>query len=154
MMKTLLLALFLLPAIANAQTFASAISGFLVYVNQIIPILIALILLAFFWSAANFIRTSGKGGEVEEAKKRLWWGVIALFVAISFWGVVQFLSSDIFGETPIFGPPAIHTDEINGLFPRNDTQNPECINGLDDDDDGLIDFLEDGGCEDANDTTE
>ena len=122
MKKTLFLALLFLPVATKAQTFGDVVSGFMGYINQIIPILIALILLAFFWSAANFIRISGKGGEMEEAKKRLWWGIIALFVAVSFWGIVQFFTSDFFNEDPDFIAPSIQADRVHELFPRNDTQ--------------------------------
>lgn len=127
----LFLSALLFPLLSSAQTLDGAVQGFLGYVNQVIPVLIGLILLALFWSAATFIRTSGKGGEVEEAKKRLLWGVIALFISVAFWGIVQFFTSDFFGETPGFGAPSVNPTEINELFPdappRNDTQVDDLI---------------------------
>lgn len=89
------------------------------YVNQAIPLIFGLILLAFFWNAAIFIRRTGEGKELEEAKNRLFWGVIALFVALAFWGIIQVFTSDLFNENPNFGAPQVDTDKIDDLFPKS-----------------------------------
>lgn len=92
------------------------------YLLQAIPIIVLLIFLFFVYGIADFIRKSGKGDDIAEAKKRIVWGVVALFVTFSFWGIVQLLTSDFFGEKPGFIAPQIDSDEVLRQFPRNDAQ--------------------------------
>ncbi|HEY4483119.1 MAG TPA: pilin [Candidatus Paceibacterota bacterium] len=67
-------------------------------VNMLIPILVALALAYFIWGIIKFIGTAG-GEAHEEGKKRMLWGIIALFVIVSIWGIVGYIG-DIFGIDP------------------------------------------------------
>ncbi len=58
-------------------------------INILIPIAFALALLFFFWGIARYIWSSGNGKE--EGKKFMLWGVIAIFVMTSIWGLVAFI---------------------------------------------------------------
>ncbi len=100
---------------ADIQGLVDLIIG---YIKQIIPIVVLLIVLYFFWGVANFIRTAGDGKEREKAKEKIFWGVVALFVTFSFWGIVQLLSSDLFGIKPDLISPQIDTKKIMETFPR------------------------------------
>lgn len=62
-------------------------------VNLIIPILFAVALLGFFYGLVMFIF----GGEMdkEKAKKTMIWGVVALFVMASVWGLVNWLGDAV-----------------------------------------------------------
>ena len=61
-------------------------------INPIIAILVGVALLAFFWGLAKFIfRVGGDEKAVEEGKRIMKWGLIALFVMVSFWGIVIFI---------------------------------------------------------------
>jgi hypothetical protein len=57
--------------------------------------LMGLAFVAFLLSIINFLwkRRSGDGDGLEQAKGMLGWSVIALFVMVSVWGLVKFISS-------------------------------------------------------------
>jgi hypothetical protein len=59
----------------------------------LIPLAFSLALLFFFWGMAKYIRKSGD--EKEEGRKIMVWGVIALFVMSSIWGLVFFIRNEI-----------------------------------------------------------
>ena len=61
-------------------------------INPIIVILVGVALLAFFWGLAKFIfRVGGDEKAVEEGKMIMKWGLIALFVMVSVWGIIIFI---------------------------------------------------------------
>ena len=61
----------------------------------LIPLVFSLALLFFFWGVAKYIWSAGDAKE--EGKKIMVWGVIALFVMSSIWGIIGFLKTDIGG---------------------------------------------------------
>jgi len=63
-------------------------------VKNLIPVAFGLAILFFFYGLATYIL--GKDQDKEVAKKRMLWGVIAIFVMASIWGIVTWLG-DIFG---------------------------------------------------------
>ena len=60
--------------------------------NTLIPIVFTLALLFFFWGVAKYIWGEGMGKE--EGKKIMIWGVVALFVMASVWGLVAFIQGE------------------------------------------------------------
>lgn len=62
-------------------------------VDIAIPIVFALALLFFFWGVANYILKSGQ--EKDEGKKIMVWGVVALFVMSSVWGLTKFIRTEL-----------------------------------------------------------
>ena len=61
-------------------------------IDPLIEISVGLALLAFFWGLAKFIfRVGGDEKAVEEGKRIMKWGLIALFVMVSVWGIVKFM---------------------------------------------------------------
>lgn len=73
-------------------------------VNVLIGIVVALAVLFFLWGLAKFVfHVGGDEGAREEGKKIMLWGVIGLFVMVSVWGLVGFLSDAFFGGTG-YGP--------------------------------------------------
>jgi hypothetical protein len=98
-MKKILFLTLLVPHLVSAQTnlgsLLYAIDG-LIYI--LIPIVFTLAVVYFFWGLADFIRKAG-GSEVEEGKRKMIWGIIALFVMASIWGIVFFISDIFFIQT-------------------------------------------------------
>jgi multisubunit Na+/H+ antiporter MnhB subunit len=91
MKKTVIFAsaLFLLPFIASAQALAPLVNiiqaaGYIV--NLLIPIVIAIALLVFFWGLVKYIRSSGKGHA--EGQKIMVAGLVSLFIMVSVWGII------------------------------------------------------------------
>jgi len=77
--------------------FAFAQSGVLNLLNQvqviisaIIPVLIGLALLAFMFGVLKYIF-----GKKEEGKTTMLWGIVALFVMTSVWGLVSIVRTTI-----------------------------------------------------------
>ena len=92
------IALYALPALAFANTpqlgyFATALTQIQGIISTLLPIVVALALLFFFWGLAKFILAAGDEAAKEEGKRIMIWGVVALFVMVSVWGLVYFLGN-------------------------------------------------------------
>jgi hypothetical protein len=62
----------------------------------LVPLAFALSLLYFFWGIAKYIRTdAGSEKAVEQGRNVIFWGLIGMFVAISIWGIVALLKSEL-----------------------------------------------------------
>jgi hypothetical protein len=92
-------ALLLTPAIALAQTLDSILSRIGGLINAATPIVVALALLYFFWGLATYILSAGNDEKKSEGRNIMIWGVIALFVMVSVWGLVAIIAQ-LFGITP------------------------------------------------------
>lgn len=90
--------------VSNLLTFFQSV------VDQAVPILIGLGLLAFFWFLVMFI---WKGGENPEVRKKslggMGWSIVAIFVMVSIWGIIIFIGTILGieqgGEMHGFIPP-------------------------------------------------
>jgi hypothetical protein len=75
---------------------------FIDLINTVIPVIASLALLSFIWGLAKFIgRVGGDEKAVSEGKSFMIWGIIALFVLVTLWGILGFLS-DQFGFAKVF----------------------------------------------------
>lgn len=83
-------------------------------VNSLISLVAALALLYFFWGLARFILRAGDEKAREEGKQIMMWGIIALFIMVSVWGIVRFFSEDL-------GFWGVGTPDLYSGFP-----NPPC----------------------------
>jgi len=70
----------------------SAIDSIGSLVAQLIPIVIAIGLLFFIWGLVQFIAASGDEAAKEEGKRKMVWGILALFVIVAVWGLVGILA--------------------------------------------------------------
>ncbi len=66
-------------------------------INPILGLLTGLAVLAFVWGIVKYIFYAGDEKQKISAKNTMVYGVVGLFVLFSFWGIVQFISSEIFG---------------------------------------------------------
>ncbi len=68
----------------------------------------ALALLFFFWGLALFILKAGSEEGRAKGRVRMVWGIVALFVIVAVWGLVQLLFQ-ISGasENKTYGPPSV-----------------------------------------------
>ena len=61
-------------------------------ISQLIILVVSLALLAFFWGLTKYIWSlSGDKKNYEEGINIMKWGILALFVMLSIWGLVGFL---------------------------------------------------------------
>jgi len=115
-----------LPSIAFAQagtTVTGPIGNTLgqVYaiILSLIPIILAVAVLLFFWGIIKFIASAGD----EEARKAgisfMLWGMVGLFVMVTFWGLIGYVQEafGLSGTPPVSVPaPVIENPvpEISG----------------------------------------
>ena len=95
----------LTPFIAFAQ--AGTVQQLIGIVGGIIalaiPVVISLALLYFFWGLAKFILHADDENEREKGKKIMVWGIVALFVIVTVWGIIAVLQNTFIGPGGITG---------------------------------------------------
>ena len=77
----------------NISAFVTQIGGIL---NALLPVLVTLAVLFFFWGLALFIFSAGDESARDRGKSIMIWGVIALFIIVSIWGIIAFIGQ-LFG---------------------------------------------------------
>jgi hypothetical protein len=91
MKKVLPIAAYLLPVMALAQTGAAEIIGKVSDIlNMLIPLIIGLAVVYFIWGILKYV-TAGEGDSKAEARSVMIYGIIAIFVMVSVWGLVNLL---------------------------------------------------------------
>ena len=92
----------------NTPSNFKELSGIFVdLIRTALPVITGFATLVFFWGLAKFIfRLGGDEKAVEDGKKLMLWGLIALFILLSFMGILAFLYRD-FGFGRPFGPPLL-----------------------------------------------
>lgn len=83
----------LLPMVASAQgaldTVIRLAQDFGGLVGVLIPIVVSLAVLAFFWGLAKYVFAAGDESAKDQGKRIMIWGGIALFVIFSIWGIIR-----------------------------------------------------------------
>ena len=65
-------------------------------VDNLIGVVTAIGLLVFFWGLVKFIfHIGGDEKAVDEGKRIMKWGLLALFVMVSVWGIVIFFKRNL-----------------------------------------------------------
>jgi hypothetical protein len=105
-------ALFALPMVAFAQT-PTNLLGLInlagTVLNALIPILIAVALIAFFWGLVVYIWKHG-----EEGRQIMVAGIVGLFIMVSIWGIIRLVQNTLgVGNStaipvPQVSPTAVH----------------------------------------------
>jgi len=97
----LLTAFMVMPAIAfaaaptNLQDLIGRAQGL---VKLLVPLVMSLAVLAFVWGLFNFIFHGGDTKKRTEGYSFMFYGILALFVMVSMWGLVNLLYNTIFGS--------------------------------------------------------
>jgi len=89
------------------QDLSDLVQVFISLISLLIPLVIALTLLSFFWGLTKFIAKTDDANQ-EEGKKFIIWGLVGLFVMLSLWGILRFVYGD-FGFGRPFGIPVLPT---------------------------------------------
>ena len=118
-MKKILLAAALLmaspfaaSAVSNLTDFVTAVTG---WVGVIIPLIITISMLFFFWGLLKYFLSGGDEAEKEKSKDFMIWGVVVLFVMASLWGLVAFLQNTVgITGTVTFSSVNVPTNLVTG----------------------------------------
>lgn len=102
------------------MTFASLVSQLIGLVNLAVPLVVGLTLAAFIWQG---VRTFFPG-DTKEIKKHytfFLWGIFAIFVMVSLWGILNILSGIFFsgGATGTTDTTNTGNDFGDPIFPSN-----------------------------------
>ena len=106
---SVLTSVFLMPVFVFAQS-QSGIQGLLQLVMSLIggliPIVIGLAVLAFLWGVLQYVVAKDEDKQ-KEARGVMLYGIIALFVMVSVWGLVNILGDTLQLSNRTPNPPAI-----------------------------------------------
>ena len=92
----------------------SIIDIFFPIIATLVSIAAILVFFYFFWGLTDYIRKND--ATLENAKKRMLWGIIGIFVLASVWGLIYFLQTAIFGfETDKPANPDIEFHYVESL---------------------------------------
>lgn len=85
----------------------SLVGIFIELILTALPVVVGLAFLVFTWGLAKFIfRVGGDEKAVLEGKNLMKWGLIALFIMISIWGILRFIYGE-FDFSRSFGFPLL-----------------------------------------------
>jgi len=102
MKKLIAFSFYFLPAIALAQTptggtnlgnIENLVRSVGRVINLLLPLVVAVALLLFFWGLARFMLAAGDEAAKETGRRLMIWGIIAFVVMLSVWGIVNFVRS-------------------------------------------------------------
>ena len=98
-MKKILTGVLLMgPMIAFAQSLGAVnalATGFGSIVNTLIPVMMGLAVLAFFWGLVKYIASASDEAAKEGGKTLMIWGMIALFVMVALWGILGWVQAQL-----------------------------------------------------------
>ncbi len=85
-----------MPSTIRPMTFQDLIGIFVELLGAAIPVIGGLAFLVFLSGVAKFIFRIGGGGEkeVQDGKNLMIWGLVALFILVSFYGILAFFFID------------------------------------------------------------
>ena len=97
----LLLMLSLPATVSAAATFAEALGILQGLLNGLLPILIALAVAIFLWGVLKYIRASDNPDQRTEGRELMIYGIIAIFVMVSLWGLVSVIVDTFFDPSDL-----------------------------------------------------
>lgn len=80
---------------AAASDFKGIIEIIIGLIKSLVPLVVALTLLVFIWGIFQLVRTNDEDAR-KEAIAVITYGIVALFVMVSVWGLVSILTSTFF----------------------------------------------------------
>jgi len=79
---------FAFAALGGIKNLITAVAGIL---GDVIPVIFGLAMIYFFWGVSQFILHAGDAKTRDDGKQKMIWGVVALFVMFSIWGIFRFI---------------------------------------------------------------
>ena len=73
------------------STFKDVVAYAISIIGALIPVLAALALILFLFGVVRFVAKAGNEREKSHSKEAMLWGLVALFVLVSVWGIIGIL---------------------------------------------------------------
>src|SRR3990167_3646996 len=80
-----------LPVIASAATLLDTLALANTFLNALIGLFITLAIVVFFWGLIKYLVNAGE--QKSEGLQIMFYGVVAIFVMVSIWGIIRLLQS-------------------------------------------------------------
>lgn len=90
---TLALSLALVPALASAASLFDTLAVANTFLNALIGLFVTLAIVVFFWGLVKYIWGVGGSEDKSEGLQIMMYGVIAIFVMVSIWGIIRLLQN-------------------------------------------------------------
>ena len=84
----------LIPMFASAQSLGDTLITISRFLNAIIGLFITLAIVVFFWGLIKYL-WSMDSENAHEGLKTMFWGLIAIFVMVSIWGIIKLLQNTL-----------------------------------------------------------
>lgn len=84
-----------MPTEESPETLSELVNIFVGLANPLLIVLAGLSLFVFFWGLVKFIAKAGDTKTHEDGRSLMIWGLIALFVMVSFMGIIRFFYNDL-----------------------------------------------------------
>ncbi len=85
--------------------------------NSLMPIFVLIAVLYFLWNITEYLTKLNNEKEREAFKKYSVNAILALFVMLSFWGIIAIATNSFFGTQPVI-PQFRTNDQGNGGAPQ------------------------------------
>ena len=104
------------PALQEVDRILFLFDDFSSVIKALIIIAATLVFLYFFWGLVDYIRHDK--ATAEDAKKRMLWGIVGIFVLVNMWGLVYFLQTAVLGSGgPTQPDPDIEFRKVESITP-------------------------------------
>ena len=81
------------PLVSSAVTLKHTLGTLSGIINQLIPLVLALAVLAFFWGLTMYLMDAANSEKKKDGIRIMVMGVIVIFVMVSLWGIIRVLQS-------------------------------------------------------------
>lgn len=105
------IAVLLSPVFASAAGLADTLNLVQGFLSALVPMIITIAIIVFFWGLVKYIMSLNDGDKAEGLQIMMY-GVLALFVMVSIWGIIKLLQSTFkVGDTNPIVPKAIQISD-------------------------------------------
>lgn len=112
-----LLLLGIVPYSAQAQSLQTVIAEVGRVIDFLLPVAVSLALLTFFWGLIKYLWNLDNQEARKEGKSLMTYGILALFVMVSIWGIVIFIGRSLgIYQGGAIQPPTIQGGKGSGGF--------------------------------------
>lgn len=78
----------------SGTTFSTVITYIMEIIKLLIPILVGVAFIVFFWGLSKFILNSNKPEEIKNGRNKMMWGILMLFILITFNAIIGLMANE------------------------------------------------------------